>query len=312
MEYHVGVSCDRCGQQPIRGPRYKCGDCPNYDLCGNCKEYSSHIHNSRHIFYSALENILHPGVTCDGCNRKIFGPRYKCIDCPDYDLCVKCEASSSKTHDPRHIFCKINHPKDIEGFRAHLLSRKEPRAPSPVPPPKSFQIDIDPKQLHFGKLLGRGGFKDCYAGVYLNQPVAISVFLFKLTELSKHELDEIKGEIQVLKQLRHDNIVHFIGVCTNPNDISIVTELCENGDLHQYMSKVQRPNFHRLVKFMHDISLGVAYLHTRRPSIIHRDLKPMNILIPSDLRCKINDFGIACIRSRGNTTMHSNCGTPNW
>ncbi|RKP25654.1 kinase-like domain-containing protein, partial [Syncephalis pseudoplumigaleata] len=67
--------------------------------------------------------------------------------------------------------------------------------------------------------------------------------------------------------------------------------------------------------YMHDIAFGVSYLHTRRPSIIHRDLKSMNILasiISADNRAKINDFGLARIRPRANTIMHTQCGTPNW
>ncbi|KAJ1954625.1 hypothetical protein GGI12_005748 [Dipsacomyces acuminosporus] len=64
--------------------------------------------------------------------------------------------------------------------------------------------------------------------------------------------------------------------------------------------------------FMHDIALGVSYLHTRRPSIIHRDLKSMNVLVTIDNRAKINDFGLARIRPRMNSTVHTACGTPNW
>lgn len=59
----------------------------------------------------------------------------------------------------------------------------------------------------------------------------------------------MKHEINVLKQLRHENIVRFVGVCTSVRHLCIVTELCENGDLYDYMRKVRKPSFGRLVCF---------------------------------------------------------------
>ncbi|RUS21092.1 hypothetical protein BC937DRAFT_93694 [Endogone sp. FLAS-F59071] len=162
--------------------------------------------------------------------------------------------------------------------------------------------EIPYEKLEIGKKLGSGGFKDCFAGVYLGEPVAIGEL--RLTQFTDLDIQEIRNEIGVLKQLRHENIIRFIGVCSNPKHLSIITELCENGDLFDYMRRVRKPNFTQQVMFMHDISLGVSYLHTRRPSIIHR--------ISANLRAKINDFGLARIRPRANASLHTQCGTPNW
>ncbi|KAG0338704.1 hypothetical protein BG004_007116 [Podila humilis] len=126
------------------------------------------------------------------------------------------------------------------------------------------------------------------------------------------DIAEMKHEINVLKQLRHENIVRFVGVCTNVRHLCIVTELCDNGDLYDYMRKNRKPGFGQLVMYMHDIALATSYMHSRRPSIIHRDMKSMNILISSDNRAKINDFGLARIRPRANASLHTQCGTPNW
>ncbi|RIA80459.1 kinase-like domain-containing protein [Glomus cerebriforme] len=170
--------------------------------------------------------------------------------------------------------------------------------------------EIKYEELEIGKKLGSGGFKDCYAGKYKGEPVAIGEL--RVVNFSEADIKETKHEINVLKQLRHENIIQFIGVSTNSKHLCIITELCEHGDMFDYMRKVPRPSFTQEVMFMHDIALGITYLHTRRPSIIHRDLKSMNILISSNLRAKINDFGLARIRPKANASMHTQCGTPNW
>ena len=56
---------------------------------------------------------VHDGVMCDGCQASpLIGVRYKCVQCPDYDLCAACE--SKRTHTPSHNFIKMVRPA---GFR---------------------------------------------------------------------------------------------------------------------------------------------------------------------------------------------------
>ncbi|XP_077984450.1 sequestosome-1-like [Glandiceps talaboti] len=56
----------------------------------------------------ANEHVFHPGVVCDGCEGRIFGPRFKCAVCPDYDLCKGCEG---KGLHPEHEMIKIRKPQ---------------------------------------------------------------------------------------------------------------------------------------------------------------------------------------------------------
>ena len=53
--------------------------------CQDVPTQSSNFYNSEQGGY------FHPGVICDGCNRPIYGTRFKCMNCSDYDLCSGCE-----------------------------------------------------------------------------------------------------------------------------------------------------------------------------------------------------------------------------
>lgn len=63
------------------------------------------------------EKVFHPGVVCDGCDASIYGPRFKCIVCPDYDLCSTCE---QKGLHPEHDKFKITHPQTGRGYEAFV------------------------------------------------------------------------------------------------------------------------------------------------------------------------------------------------
>ena len=70
-------------------------------------------------------------VMCDNCETMITGIRFKCLTCPDFDLCVKCEELSPSIHRPDHLFVKIRKPADT----SHLNNVRKPSTPSPCCPP---------------------------------------------------------------------------------------------------------------------------------------------------------------------------------
>jgi serine/threonine protein kinase len=128
---------------------------------------------------------------------------------------------------------------------------------------------IKPEFLVKMDKIGSGGFKDVFVGKLRGRKVAISEFRGHLSEMDIREL-------KLLAEFRHPNIVRFRGICI-PEDSSqvpcmLISELCENGDLYDYIRNVPPPPLKRALRLMHDIAKGLEYLHMRTPSVIHRDV----------------------------------------
>ncbi|XP_050450467.1 sequestosome-1 isoform X2 [Cataglyphis hispanica] len=67
------------------------------------------MHHGDQLDPPNIEKILHPGVICDGCEKDIRGFRFKCMQCPDYDLCNEC-MTLGKHYD--HYLIRMTHPVD--------------------------------------------------------------------------------------------------------------------------------------------------------------------------------------------------------
>merc|ERR1711963_1004693 len=65
----------------------------------------------------------HHGVVCDGCDGPVAGPRYKCLICPDYDLCATCEARGLHVH---HKMIRLPAPCKRVAPRCHLARQVNP------------------------------------------------------------------------------------------------------------------------------------------------------------------------------------------
>ncbi|KDQ54501.1 hypothetical protein JAAARDRAFT_38172 [Jaapia argillacea MUCL 33604] len=163
------------------------------------------------------------------------------------------------------------------------------------------------------KKLGSGSFGNVYKGKYLGIDVAIKEVLpSNEYDVSKY----FEREWRLMKEARHPNVVLYLGLSRAPEPdgrIFIISEYIENGNLRGYIHDKHKPFPWRLrLSFATDISRALAYLHARR--CIHRDLKGENLLVTSNGRIKITDFGFARIAARNEDESKrlTFCGTDSY
>ncbi|KAK4401352.1 Serine/threonine-protein kinase STY46 [Sesamum angolense] len=134
--------------------------------------------------------------------------------------------------------------------------------------------EIDPQFLKFESKIASGSYGDLYKGTYRSQECTSLEF----TGFSSTSFAMFSHYILTTRKVRHKNVVQFIGACTRPPNLCIVTEYMSGGSVYDYLHK-QKGTFKlpALLKVGIDVSKGMNYLHQN--NIIHRDLKAANLLM---------------------------------
>ncbi|KLT39786.1 kinase-like protein [Cutaneotrichosporon oleaginosum] len=174
-----------------------------------------------------------------------------------------------------------------------------------IPPtvPESPSSDGRPVTLNWikGRLIGKGSYGRVYLAFNVTSGDMMAVKQVEQVQSGdgtvdprqKSMLDALQGEITLLKDLYHTNIVAYLGYETSPKYVSIFLEYVPGGTIAAIYRTPDLGRFEeQLVKyFTRQILEGLAYLHDKR--IWHRDLKGDNILVDASGVCKISDFGIS-------------------
>ncbi|XP_029937149.1 mitogen-activated protein kinase kinase kinase 19 [Myripristis murdjan] len=171
-----------------------------------------------------------------------------------------------------------------------------------------------------GEVLGRGAYGTVYCGL-TSQGQLIAVKQVSLDtsdpEAAEREYARLQGEVELLKMLRHTNIVGFLGTSLRQHVVSIFMEYVPGGSIASILHRFGPLPERVLALYTHQILEGVAYLHLNR--VIHRDLKGNNVMLMPTGIVKLIDFGCARRLSYLNHTasnsgdlLKSVHGTPYW
>ncbi|XP_019863834.1 PREDICTED: probable serine/threonine-protein kinase drkB [Amphimedon queenslandica] len=156
------------------------------------------------------------------------------------------------------------------------------------------------------KALGRGAW-----GVVLMGQLRVAVKQLHQAIENPHYLEILYREIDIMSQLRHPNLLQFIGaVLDDPSGYPlIITEVMDTSLRKAYENKELTPDpgcRPVILSIMHDVAVGLNYLHCLPDPIIHRDVSSGNVLLqsiagPNKWKAKVSDFGSANLAHKSNT-----------
>jgi len=207
------------------------------------------------------------------------------------------------------------------GERFGVMSQEDLQTPEPKStPPLRLQVavdlTIDPSQILLGERIGIGSFGEVHRALWRGTEVAVKRFLDQ--DISRNLLDEVTFEVDIMRRLRHPNVVLLMGAVTVPGNLSIVTEFLHRGSLFKLLHREQSPGIvaaldeRRRMRMAMDVIRGMNYLHSFEPMIVHRDLKSPNLLVDKSFVVKVCDFGLSRMKRNTYLSSKTNAGTPEW
>ncbi|KAJ8547286.1 hypothetical protein K7X08_010872 [Anisodus acutangulus] len=107
-----------------------------------------------------------------------------------------------------------------------------------------------------------------------------------------------REELKILQKVNHGNLVKLEGFCIDPKEANcyLVYEYVENGSLHSWIhgEKTEKLSWKTRLRIATDVANGLLYIHEHtRPRVVHKDIKSSNILLDSNMRAKVANFGLA-------------------
>ena len=140
--------------------------------------------------------------------------------------------------------------------------------------------------------VGAGGMSDVYKAKdhILSRIVAIKVLKSEFSE-DRTFVTKFRTEAQSAAVLEHPNIVNIYDVGSEDGLYYIVMEYVEGITLKTYIEKKGQLSFKESASIAIQVARGIEAAHGK--NIIHRDIKPQNIMISTDGKVKVTDFGIA-------------------
>lgn len=148
--------------------------------------------------------------------------------------------------------------------------------------------------------LGEGGMGVVYRARYVKNDRQVAVKLLPTSITDETLLARFEREMQLLKTLRHPNVIHTFGGKCEGDQRFYAMELIEGGTIDDLIRERARLSVDTTVTYALQMCSALAYAHDK--GIVHRDVKPGNFLIAKDGTVKLGDFGLATFAAASKLT----------
>ena len=170
---------------------------------------------------------------------------------------------------------------------------------------RDFQADQDerrvPREIKRDKIklldmIGSGNFGQVHKGLLDEIPGTPGyIVAVKLLKVGVDGADAERGsmlrEAALTAQFSNEFVIGLVGVVTLGEPLLVLLEYCEHGALQHHLQKSATLTNQQRYQFTADCAEGMAYL--AKHNFVHRDLAARNVLLNSEYRCKIADFGLS-------------------
>lgn len=162
-----------------------------------------------------------------------------------------------------------------------------------------------------GRQLGTGTFGKVRLATHIPTNCTVAIKILSKSKITQMNMwSKVEREIMIMKMARHPHIINLYEVIYREDEIYLVMEYAEGGELFSYIVKHKRLDSDTARKFFQQIVSALSYLHIK-VSVTHRDLKPENILLTKNKLIKLSDFGLSNVMSEGEF-LKTSCGSPNY
>ena len=157
--------------------------------------------------------------------------------------------------------------------------------------------------------LGKGTFGVVKLAINTQTGEKVAIKILSESKLPKEEKINFYREIEILKNLKHPNIIRLYSSINKEKQLYLITEYIKGIELFQYISLKKKIEESEACLYFQQIICGLEYLH--KMGIVHRDIKPENILIDHYLKeIKIIDFGLSNKYTNNSDLLSTLCGSP--